>query len=177
MMPRSQKYFRVKTDAVYLLPRPFFNILLSLFWKNESRLMRSPCCLCVCVSPLSTLNGWINLYETRYIRISWHLSPSQWRTSQIPLISLCVCMSISPLIVARQRLGKYVPAATNTRNNRRIVGRVVLYALRVILKESLCVEGAPDIGKTLSVKPKLMSGHETQMGLESRTYWQNDRRS
>jgi hypothetical protein len=26
------------------------------------------------------------------------------------------------------------------------------------------------IGKTVNVKPKLMSGHETQMGLESRTY-------
>jgi hypothetical protein len=30
--------------------------------------------------------------------------------------------------------------------------------------------GAPDIGKTVNVKSKLMSGHETQMGLESRTY-------
>jgi hypothetical protein len=37
-------------------------------------------------------------------------------------------------------------------------------------------EGAPDIGKTVSVKPKLMYGHETQMGLESRTYWPTDRR-
>jgi hypothetical protein len=31
-------------------------------------------------------------------------------------------------------------------------------------------EGVPDIGKSVNVKPKLMSGHETQMGLESRTY-------
>jgi hypothetical protein len=31
-------------------------------------------------------------------------------------------------------------------------------------------EGASDIGKTVNVQPKLMSGHETQMGLESRTY-------
>jgi hypothetical protein len=49
--------------------------------------------------------------------------------------SVCqIC--ISP-IVARQRLGKHVPAATNTRNNRRIVGRVVLYAIRVVAKESI----------------------------------------
>jgi hypothetical protein len=29
-------------------------------------------------------------------------------------------------------------------------------------------EGAPDIGKTVNVKQKLMSGHETQMGLDTR---------
>jgi hypothetical protein len=37
-------------------------------------------------------------------------------------------------------------------------------------RPDLTSEGAPDIGKTVYVKPKLMSGHETQMGLESRTY-------
>jgi hypothetical protein len=36
-------------------------------------------------------------------------------------------------IVARQRLGKNVTAATT--NNRRIVGRVVLYAVLVVSKE------------------------------------------
>jgi hypothetical protein len=37
-------------------------------------------------------------------------------------------------------------------------------------RPDLSSEGAPDIGKTVNVKPKLMSGHETQMGLESRAY-------
>jgi hypothetical protein len=37
-------------------------------------------------------------------------------------------------------------------------------------RPDLSTEGAPDIGKTVNFKPKLMSGHETQMGLESRTY-------
>jgi hypothetical protein len=37
-------------------------------------------------------------------------------------------------------------------------------------RPDLSSEGAPDIGKTVNVKPKLMSGHETQMGLETRTY-------
>jgi hypothetical protein len=37
-------------------------------------------------------------------------------------------------------------------------------------RPDLSSEGAPDIGKTVNVKPKLMSGHETLMGLESRTY-------
>jgi hypothetical protein len=31
-------------------------------------------------------------------------------------------------------------------------------------------EGALDICKTVNFKPKLMSGHETHMGLEFRTY-------
>jgi hypothetical protein len=37
-----------------------------------------------------------------------------------------------PHIVAAQRLDKNVTAATNTRSNRRIVGHVVLYAIRVV---------------------------------------------
>jgi hypothetical protein len=45
------------------------------FEKNKTRLMRSPCFLCIPPPPHQLLNGWINLYET------WHLSPSQRRTS------------------------------------------------------------------------------------------------
>jgi hypothetical protein len=37
-------------------------------------------------------------------------------------------------------------------------------------RPDLSSEGAPDISKTVNVKPKLISGHETQMELESRTY-------
>jgi hypothetical protein len=46
-------------------------------------------------------------------------------------------------------------------------------------RPDLSSEGAPAIDKTilLNVKPKLISGHETHMGLESRTYWPTDRRS
>jgi hypothetical protein len=44
-----------------------------------------------------------------------------------------------PVIVARQQLGGQVPVATNTRNNRRIVGAVVLCAVRVVSNESLWV--------------------------------------
>jgi hypothetical protein len=40
----------------------------------------------------------------------------------------------SPPIVTSQRLDRNVTAATNTRNNRRIVGPVVYSALRVVLK-------------------------------------------
>jgi hypothetical protein len=49
---------------------------------------------------------------------------------------LSIC---TPHNVARQRLGNHVPEATNTRNNRTIVGRVIFYAVRVLLKESLWI--------------------------------------
>jgi hypothetical protein len=38
-----------------------------------------------------------------------------------------------PLFFARQRLGKHVPGEMNTRNNRRIVGRVCLWVYLCIL--------------------------------------------
>jgi hypothetical protein len=41
----------------------------------------------------------------------------------------------------------------------------------------LSSEGAPDIGKTVNVKQKLISGHEIQMGLETKTDWPTDGRS
>jgi hypothetical protein len=44
-------------------------------------------------------------------------------------------------------------------------------------RPDLSSEGAPDIDKTVNVKQKLISGHETQMGLETKTYWPTDRRS
>jgi hypothetical protein len=52
----------------------------------------------------------------------------------MPPISMCI-----PPSVARQRLGKHVPAAKNTRKNKIIVGRVIFYAVRVLSKESLWV--------------------------------------
>jgi hypothetical protein len=51
----------------------------------------------------------------------------------------CVCLCVYPLIVARQRLGKHVPAAKNTRNNRIIVGGVVFCTVRIVSNESLWV--------------------------------------
>jgi hypothetical protein len=37
-----------------------------------------------------------------------------------------------PLVAARQRLGKDVPSSTNTHDNKRIIGRVIFYAVRVL---------------------------------------------
>jgi hypothetical protein len=45
----------------------FHTTFLILKKKNISRLMRSPCCLCVfwmCISPYQLLNPWTSLYET-----------------------------------------------------------------------------------------------------------------
>jgi hypothetical protein len=37
-------------------------------------------------------------------------------------------------------------------------------------RPDLSSEGAPNFDKTVNVKQKLISGHETQVGLETRTY-------
>jgi hypothetical protein len=55
------------------------------------------------------------------------------------LPSVCICI---PPIVTRQRLGRYVAAETNTRNNVRIVGGVVFNTVHVskeILWVCLCI--------------------------------------
>jgi hypothetical protein len=44
---------------------------------------------------------------------------------------------VYPLIVAIELVGKHVPAAKCTRNNRRSAERVVVYKVRVISKDSL----------------------------------------
>jgi hypothetical protein len=49
-----------------------------------------------------------------------------------------ICMFIPPFF-ARQRLGKHVPAAKSTRNNRSDVWCVILCAVRILSKESLWV--------------------------------------
>jgi hypothetical protein len=75
---------------------------------------------------------------------------------------------VYPPIVDRQRLGKHVPAATNTRNNRRIVGRVVFYTVRVVSKEGLWIclspifECAPPKGEGSQSRQTVKYGHESR---------------
>jgi hypothetical protein len=110
--------------------------------------------VCLCIPPYQLLNAWTNLYETRYVyHGNWAHFNGVLRKS-LPSVSVSVCVSLLSLLgkgsvkyiphfIARQRLGKHVPAATNTRNNRRIVGRVIFYAVCVLSKESpwvcLCI--------------------------------------
>jgi hypothetical protein len=82
--------------------------------------------MCVCVFPQSNFD-YLNRILLNLVRISWHLSLSQRRTS---LSSICETLLYS--IIARQRFGKNVSAATNTRNNRRNVGRSVFFAVRIV---------------------------------------------
>jgi hypothetical protein len=118
--------------------------LLSLFWKNESSLMRSPCCLCVCVPPPN--NFWMpypifiklgkHIMAPEPISMAYFLNPSH----QSVCLSVCVSLlslpgkgsvKYIPPFVTRQRLSKHVPVATNTLNNRINVGHVCLYSSAV----------------------------------------------
>jgi hypothetical protein len=75
--------------------------------------MRSLSCLCACFP----------YFEKNKIKVGL--------CDHLALVSVC----IPPQIVSQQRLGKHFPAATNTRNNRRVVRRVVFNAVRVVSKE------------------------------------------
>jgi hypothetical protein len=55
----------------------------------------------------------------------------QWHNSQIHYSSLCPCMG-TPTCRCR-----HVPAAKNTRNNKRVIGGVVFSTVHVVSKESL----------------------------------------
>jgi hypothetical protein len=57
-----------------------------------------------------------------YIMAPEHISTAYFINPSHDSLSACV-----PLLFARQQLGKHVPAARNTRNNRIIVGRVSLW--------------------------------------------------
>jgi hypothetical protein len=60
---------------------------------------------------------------------AWHLSPSRRRISHIPPISLCLYMY--PPIVASQRLGKNVTAATNKHEKMELLD-AFFHAVRVV---------------------------------------------
>jgi hypothetical protein len=107
------------------------------------------CCRYVCVSSQSTFDC-LHKPLWNMACISRQVSPSRRRSSETPPSSLSICLSLLSLqdngsvncisrFGTRQRPGKHVPAATNTRNNRRIVGRVIFYAVRVLSNGSLWV--------------------------------------
>jgi hypothetical protein len=99
--------------------------------------MRSPCCLCVSVCLCIPPSTFECLKQTfwNFVCISLHLSTLNSGLHKSPT-SICVSVCVSLPIVARQRLGKHVPAAKNTCNSRRIVGRFFFCAVHVVSKES-----------------------------------------
>jgi hypothetical protein len=127
---------------------------LSIMYVQESRLMLFPSCVCVCVCvcvcapppPNQLLNAWTNLYETWYVyHGNWaHLNGVLHKSHPSVCVSLILLLikgsvkSIHPS-AARQRLGKHVPVATNTRTNRRTVESLIFHAVHVLSKGSLWV--------------------------------------
>jgi hypothetical protein len=108
--------------------------------------------VCLWISPHASTSECLNQSSLNLVQITWHLSPSQTHTSQIPPISVCVspCVSILSLLgkdsvknippfIASQRLCKHDPTAKNTRNNRIILKCVNFYAIRVVSKRNLWV--------------------------------------
>jgi hypothetical protein len=103
--------------------------------------MRSPSCVSMSPSP-PTFNC---LNQSLWNLLCAHLNGVLYKS--LPPVCVSVCVSLLLLLgkgsvkcihnfSARQRLGKHVPAATNARDNKRIVGRVIFYVVRVVSKES-----------------------------------------
>jgi hypothetical protein len=125
MQRRKQRYNR----NLFIIFSP-----LSLVWKNKSSLIKSSCSVCACLYPPLLTFECVN-------QSLWNLVyHGTWAHLNSILHKSCpsVCMSVwcvSPT-VARQRLGQHVPTTTNTCNNRRTTGHVLLYMVHVIWKES-----------------------------------------
>jgi hypothetical protein len=108
-------------------------------------------CLCVCES------AHINflMFEPVFMKLDTYYHGYWAHLNDVlrkSLPSVCVSVRVSflsllgddsvkciPPFGIRQRLGKHVPPATNTRNDRRIIGRVIFYAIPILSKESLWV--------------------------------------
>jgi hypothetical protein len=102
--------------------------LVSLFSNNKNRLMRSPCCLRLCVYPPPLNNFWMPCYvimAREPVSTTYFINPSHQS----------LCLYVYSFIVVGERLGKTVTAATNTQATR-ILSGVVFYAIRVLSKES-----------------------------------------
>jgi hypothetical protein len=107
--------------------------------------------VCLCIPPPHlVLNTWTNLYEIWYVfhGTSAHLNGVLHKSRPSVSVSACVFLLSSlgngsvkctPPFCSRQQLGKHVPAAKNTNNKRRIIGRVIFCVVRVLSKESLWV--------------------------------------
>jgi hypothetical protein len=100
--------------------------------------MRSPCCLYVCAPPNQLTNNWTKLYDT------WYVYQGTWSHLNGVIHKSLTSASVS-VYVARQQLRIHVPAAINTRNNRRIIGRVIFCTVPVVSKERAWVSMHPFI--------------------------------
>jgi hypothetical protein len=131
------------------------------------------------------LNAWTNLYETWYVcHGTWaHLNGVLHKSAPSVCVSVCVSLlslrgkgsvkCITPF-VARLRLGKHVPAATNKRNNRRIVGGVWCVCLSVyppIFAKKQLGRDVPARTKNCSVR--VLSKESRRLVLPRTSCWSN----
>jgi hypothetical protein len=101
--------------------------VLFLFWKNKSRLMRSPSCLCI---PLPhPIIFWMR--EPTFMKLGMYImAPEPISVAYfINPISLCICTCIPPIVIPRSRGNDY--------KIQRNAWRVVFYAVRVVSKERM----------------------------------------
>jgi hypothetical protein len=116
--------------------------LLSLSLKYKSKLWdHITARVSVCVAPYEHSNDWASFYETWYF-----MAPEPISTACFCVwvcVCVCVCVrarvrpSVRPSIIIKQGLGEHVRAATLARDNRRIIGRIIFFAVRVISKKRL----------------------------------------
>jgi hypothetical protein len=121
-------YHHILVPCTYHHIQQWLLVYFPYFQKTKVGFMLSPFRLWVCES--SPISYWMP--EPVFMNLGMHImAPDPISTAYF--IHLCVCVCIPP-IVARQRLGilypffivsqlfgKHVSAATNTRNNRRII--------------------------------------------------------
>jgi hypothetical protein len=103
-----------------------FVSLLSLFWKKE---IEVGLCDLYSICEPSHISVWVPkpvCMKLGMCSMAPHpISTAYFINLSHQSVCLYVCMCIHPFI-ARQRLGKHITAAANTRNNRRIIGCVCL---------------------------------------------------
>jgi hypothetical protein len=112
---------------------PYFEKKKVGLWDHQAVRARA----CVCVSP--RINFW--MAEPIFMKLGMYIMAHKPISTMyfINPSHQSVCLYVYPTIVARQRLGKHIPAATNTRNIKKLVGRIVFCAVRVLSKETVCL--------------------------------------
>jgi hypothetical protein len=116
------------SGALFLAYFPYFEKISVVLWDRL---------VCVSSYPIShqLLNACTNVSQT------WYVYQGIWalRNDVLHKSLPSVCVMFTSFIVARQRLGRQFPSATNASNNRRMVGGIDFYTARVVSRDSLWV--------------------------------------
>jgi hypothetical protein len=93
----------------YLLEHIIFS-LISLFLRNESRIVRSAFCLYICVPVYPLMKFWMP--QPVFMKLGMHIMEPELISTAYFIINpspQSVCLYMYPIIVARKRLGKSLP--------------------------------------------------------------------